>query len=246
MSDVSEAAADRRRSRRQFLVDSAVLAGTSLASSLAISARAYAAGGDSLKIGLIGCGGRGAGAVVSALTVNPAARLTVGDPTEAQAERPVVEISSRLADLSGATAAVSAPATPEPVVSDIDFGLVDSFRQAQSSVGVALQQFTEKLGSFMTKALEEATSLEIVTYASESLDGVRYEAGQFVGAQRKAWTRISVDGDIDVCVPVREGEVDTALWSIHSQMVQQAQATRSELLKTLVSAATNLMTIWKP
>ena len=61
-------------SRRDFLVHSAALAGAT--TSLALGRSAHAAGSDSIKIGLIGCGGRGSGAVVSALSVNPAARLT--------------------------------------------------------------------------------------------------------------------------------------------------------------------------
>lgn len=71
----------RRTSRRQFLVRSTALAGTAMAGSLAIGRSAHAAGSDSLKIGLIGCGGRGSGAVVSALSVNRGAKLTaMADP----------------------------------------------------------------------------------------------------------------------------------------------------------------------
>jgi myo-inositol 2-dehydrogenase/D-chiro-inositol 1-dehydrogenase len=62
--------------RRQFLVRSAVLAGTATTAGLALERSVHAAGSDVVKIGLIGCGGRGSGAVVSALSVNPAARLT--------------------------------------------------------------------------------------------------------------------------------------------------------------------------
>jgi len=63
-------------SRRGFLKTSAALAGTALAGAPDVSSRVYAAGSDVVKVGLIGCGGRGAGAVVSALTVNPNAKLT--------------------------------------------------------------------------------------------------------------------------------------------------------------------------
>jgi hypothetical protein len=195
---------------------------------------------------------------------DPAARLAVRDEAEAQAERPVITLShaapafapaepaSFVPEPAAAThepagpAPEPAPPVPTPAGGAVDYGLIDNFRQAQANVGHALQEFTEKLGTFMSQALEEATSLEIVTYASETLDQVRYEGGHFVGAERRAWTRISVDGDIDVCVPVKDGEVDSALWTIHSEMVQQAQTTRAELLKTLVSAATNLMSLWKP
>ncbi len=64
------------QSRRQFLVKSSLLAGASVAGTLDISRSAYAAGGDSIRIGLIGCGGRGSGAVANALSVHPNARVT--------------------------------------------------------------------------------------------------------------------------------------------------------------------------
>ena len=61
--------------RRQFLAKSSILTGASLAGTLDVSRTAYAAGGDSIRIGLIGCGGRGSGAVANALAVHPNARL---------------------------------------------------------------------------------------------------------------------------------------------------------------------------
>ncbi|MCL4206953.1 MAG: Gfo/Idh/MocA family oxidoreductase [Pirellulaceae bacterium] len=64
-------------SRRRFLsASSAAVTGAVLAGGLSPARAAHAAGSDALKIGLIGCGGRGSGAVVSALTVHPGARLT--------------------------------------------------------------------------------------------------------------------------------------------------------------------------
>jgi predicted dehydrogenase len=62
-------------SRRKFLQASVVTA-AALAGSLTIRRSAHAAGSDRLKIGLIGCGGRGAGAVASALEVDTGATLT--------------------------------------------------------------------------------------------------------------------------------------------------------------------------
>src|SRR6266446_6777992 len=63
------------QTRRQFLVKSSVLAGVSMAAALDVSRSAYAAGSDLIKIGLIGCGGRGSGSIANALSVNPGARL---------------------------------------------------------------------------------------------------------------------------------------------------------------------------
>jgi predicted dehydrogenase len=65
----------RAQTRRQFLVKSSVLAGASMTAALDISRSAYAAGSDLIKIGLIGCGGRGSGSIANALSVNPGAQL---------------------------------------------------------------------------------------------------------------------------------------------------------------------------
>ena len=56
-------------SRRRFLTQSAALAGSaSILPTLMISRTAYAAGGDTVRIALIGCGGRGTGAAIQALS----------------------------------------------------------------------------------------------------------------------------------------------------------------------------------
>ncbi|MGH2523856.1 MAG: hypothetical protein ACRDH2_15230, partial [Anaerolineales bacterium] len=185
---------------------------------------------------------------------DPAARLKVGDESTAQAERPVIQLSSRPPEAAATvtvttTTTVAAPAAQGSAASaaaSTDFGLMDTFKQTQASVGSALQQFTEKLGAFMSKAIEEATTLEIATYVSEDLSHVQFENGHFTGARLRALTRISVDGDTQICVPEKDGEVDTALWAIHTEMMKQAQESRAELLKTLVSAATNMLSVWKP
>ena len=106
----------------------------------------------------------------------------------------------------------------------------------------ALGEFVDKLGKYMSSALDDATSLEVSTYVSDDLGAVTYEAGKFTGSARlRALTRVKIDGDTLVCVPQNEdGEVDIALWQIHLDMVKQAQEARSELMKTLVSAASSL------
>ena len=63
-------------SRREFLKTSAVAAGAAVAGTLPISRSAHAAGSDILKVGLVGCAGRGAGAAVNALNADKNAKLT--------------------------------------------------------------------------------------------------------------------------------------------------------------------------
>src|SRR5579871_3953697 len=72
---------DPSPNRRDFLKEStaAAVAGT-LAGQLALAPRLFAAGSDVLKVGLVGCGGRGTGAASQALHADPNVQLTaMGD-----------------------------------------------------------------------------------------------------------------------------------------------------------------------
>ena len=62
------------KSRRTFLQDSCVMAGTA-ATALGVQTSAHAAGSDRLKIALVGCGGRGTGAASNCLRVGKHVQL---------------------------------------------------------------------------------------------------------------------------------------------------------------------------
>ncbi len=65
-------------SRREFLVGStAAVVGGSLAATLAAPRTVHASGDDTLKVALIGCGGRGTGAAVNAMRADDNVKLTV-------------------------------------------------------------------------------------------------------------------------------------------------------------------------
>ncbi len=210
-----------------------------------------------------------------AILGDPAVRLMVGDNAPAErpvvvelAGRPAAATAAATAGTAagagvsssvgtpltsgtvygGASTAPWAPSvsTPAPPSSAESFGLLESFKQTQASVSDAMLPFVDKLSKFLSQALDDATSLEVSTYVSDDMDSVTYRYGRFTGARLRAMTRIQIDGDTLVCVPEKEGEVDTALWKIHADMVQQAQASRTELLKTIVSAATGLGNLIKP
>ncbi len=69
---------DSNSTRRQFLSRS--VATTAALGTLAVPKNVHAAGSETLKIGLIGCGGRGTGAAVNALGADPDCKLTaIGD-----------------------------------------------------------------------------------------------------------------------------------------------------------------------
>lgn len=61
--------------RRKFVTQSAGTVGAALTATLPISRSAWAAGSDKIKIGLVGCGGRGSGAAAQALTADDGNQL---------------------------------------------------------------------------------------------------------------------------------------------------------------------------
>ena len=74
-----------KNTRRDFLKTST--AGVALAGTLALAPHVHAAGGYTLKVGLIGCGGRGTGAASQALRADPNVKLVaMGDVFEDRLE----------------------------------------------------------------------------------------------------------------------------------------------------------------
>lgn len=66
--------------RREFLKTGATLLGGTLAANLGLQSSVYAAGSDVIRVGLVGCGGRGTGAAAQALNADPQTRLVaMGD-----------------------------------------------------------------------------------------------------------------------------------------------------------------------
>src|SRR3954452_21094133 len=105
MSNASNQPAGQRQgqghSRRDFLKGSAgALTAAALASTLMPSG-AYAKGDDTLKIALIGCGGRGSGACDQALNTSPAGGIkliAVADAFEDQARSALKNLSQQHKD----------------------------------------------------------------------------------------------------------------------------------------------------
>ncbi len=64
-------------SRRRFLANSAILSASSVAVPAFSSPRVHAAENNELKLGIVGCGGRGCGAADNALTADPNVKLVV-------------------------------------------------------------------------------------------------------------------------------------------------------------------------
>ncbi len=189
----------------------------------------------------------------------------MADKKESKSKRPTADIPAMPEDLTSTektapvtgpapaaptptlTVTVSNPASPAAAGAAVDYGLLDSLKIGQASVSEATQKFIQKLGEYLSAALDDATSLEVRTYVSEDIGAVTYEKGAFGGSARlRAMTRVNIDGDSLVCVPETAGELDTSVWAVHLDMLRQAQEGRTELLKTIVSAASGLAAIFTP
>ena len=87
-------------SRREFIKTSAAAAvGTALTAHIILPG-AYAAGSDTIKVGLIGCGGRGTGAATDVLISAPGVRLVaMGDAFKDRVEESYANIPKRLEQL---------------------------------------------------------------------------------------------------------------------------------------------------
>jgi predicted dehydrogenase len=96
--------ADSQTSRREFIRQSSAAAlATGLVGTMSIAHGAFAAGDDSIKVGAIGCGGRGSGAITQALSADKNCKLVaMGDAFQDRLENclkslQASEVSEKLA-----------------------------------------------------------------------------------------------------------------------------------------------------
>lgn len=88
-------------SRRNFLKSSAVVGAGVLASQLPVSASAHVLGNDTIKIGLIGCGGRGTGAAVQALSTKENVQLVaMADAFKDRLDKSYANITKEITEAS--------------------------------------------------------------------------------------------------------------------------------------------------
>ena len=199
---------------------------------------------------------------------DPAVRFAVSEKTTALPERQNLgSIVSQLPESVVGAAADFQPDVVAPVATlegagavaaGTNYGLLDLFKKgegattvdgvspaAEGGINESLKTFISKLGSYLSKALEDATSLEISTYVSEDIDNVKYTDGKYSGARLRAVTRVNITGDTVVCFPEKDGEVDSAISNIHVEMVRSAQENRTELIRTIIEVAANIVCVVK-
>jgi predicted dehydrogenase len=104
--------------RREFLRSSTAAAvGSAVVGGLSFARNAHAAGGDTLKVGLVGCGGRGTGAALNALKADANVQLTaMGDMFTDRIERSLKALKNDLED----AADIKVKVTPENCFTGFD------------------------------------------------------------------------------------------------------------------------------
>ncbi len=118
---------DQPTSRRTFVQQSAAtLAAVATVQSF-LTTNAHAAGSDTLRVGLIGCGGRGTGAVVQALTADKNTRLVaLADAFKDRLDESLEEIKK------------SSVASQVDVPSDRQYVGFDAYKNVLDQVDVAI------------------------------------------------------------------------------------------------------------
>jgi hypothetical protein len=198
---------------------------------------------------------------------DPAVRLNFGDGEGKGKERETLELSSFA---GAASVASSSTASPEPAVKvtlkaetragsatleATSFGWLggDSKPAAKPAEDVPeiteveevkttpFQDFANLIVGKLGAALRDMSELKVQTFvanAPAATDPAKAPPGT---VQLRAWTCIKLDGDIDVCVPQVDGQIDTAIWDLHKDMVKQAQEHRTEMIKLLFSSISGLV-----
>ncbi len=137
-----------------------------------------------------------------------------------------------------------APGQPQPGSSAASFGLFGGggkVAEAAQKLTESLQEFADQIGDTLKQVLEDAAHLDVETYVADDLSSVNYAQNDFSAATLRAVTRMKLDGDTKVLVPISAGQLDERLWAIHTSMVAQAQANRAEMIRAISSAAAGLL-----
>ena len=168
MSAHSFTSSEQIASRRRFLQASGVLAGAALAGAMPLARGVHAAGSDVIKIGLIGCGGRGSGAAANAMNAGNDIRLVaMADLFQDKVEG----ARKRLQAVKGAQVAVDADhmfsgfdAYQKVIDSNVDAVLIATTshfhpRILQAAVDAGKHVFCEKPHALDAPGLKRVTAI---------------------------------------------------------------------------------------
>ena len=207
-------------SRRSFLQNTgAAVAGGALAASIAAPTSVHAAGSETIKVGLIGCGGRGTGAATNALRADPNVQLTA----MADAFRDRLDLSHKnLVNSFGSKVAVDEDkkfvgfdAYKQLMQSDVDVVLLCTpphFRPAMLEAAVTADKhiFCEKPVAVDPAGVRKV--LQTVQKAKEkNLNVVSGLCWRYDYGVRETMKRIQ-DGAIGDIVAIQENYLTGGLW----------------------------------
>jgi hypothetical protein len=184
---------------------------------------------------------------------DPAVRLPFGNgsgPKKAREEITVASFGAKPTTSSAGTDVQPAAAASVEGSAAVGFGFFgggDDDKNKGKNAGEAepgaFQSLVSKVVGTLSKAIEDATILEVRTYVSSNTGAAASADRATLAAQGdlRAFTRIMIDGDIEAIVPERDGAVDTQLWQLHMELVKQAQLHRAEMIKTVLSSIAGLI-----
>jgi predicted dehydrogenase len=169
-------------SRREFLKTSALIAGGAAAAGLPGIPAVYAAGGDSIRVGVIGCGGRGTGAAKDVVDADPSVRIySMGDAFKDRLDDSRTELKKVIGDkldVSEDRCFVGFDAYEKVLASGVDYVILATppgFRPMHLKAAVAAGKtvFTEKPVAVDTPGVRAC--LEV--YAQALAKGIGIGAG---------------------------------------------------------------------
>jgi hypothetical protein len=120
--------------------------------------------------------------------------------------------------------------------------------EGDQTLGDSLKQFIVNLTDSLKRAADDISSLEVRTFGTSDLSKVTYNYASktFEGElQLRALTRIAFDGDMQVIVPEKDGELNQPLWEAHLAMVREAQANRAQFIGAMAEMAARLIQVFK-
>ncbi len=202
-----------------------------------------------------------------AILGDPAVRLPVTPPGDPASERPAV-ISTRSAPpAEGGPTVKATPAEVGPAVktppaqgsgqiaadagqtvqvtatAPVTSGAAESyslFGPSATDVSLAdtmkdvardIQDFSHRLMRTLNQTVDEASATTVQTYQGDTLI---------------ATTRVHPDGDVEVVLHIKPGELDPNVLALHSQMVLQARAGQAEMLKAMAAVVGSLAGLIRP
>lgn len=161
---------------------------------------------------------------------DPAVTVAVGAVADADPARPAFQA---VAAPPAAPAAPPAAPAPEPAA----FGLEAA---APDRLSASVQATAERMIAALQSTLDQLTELEVKTYVSDQ-PGAFSPASARAGDLR-AYSVIRLGGATTVCLPEKpDGSVDSDLWALHLEMVQQATRQRDDTLRAAADALATLL-----